>query len=190
MRCRSSGFRENERITERRSQNPEALFEGDPSFARGFGETNRARRGLRVGGVRKGRNPDASSGTIRPEKGSPSGLPRRAPAGRRSRGRAGGRAARTGGAAPGPPAESAAPPVRTARRPPRGPGRGGEPSSGRIVSRETFVLLPQDVSRETSGLRPCPSNPEAPFERGSSPQTPLQTTDRPRRGLRYFQKFH
>ena len=39
---------------------PEALFEGDPSFARGFGETNRARRGLRVGGVRKGRNPDAS----------------------------------------------------------------------------------------------------------------------------------
>ena len=25
---------------------PEALFEGDPSFARGFGETNRSRRGL------------------------------------------------------------------------------------------------------------------------------------------------
>ena len=42
---------------------PEALFEGDPSFARGFGETNRARRGFGVGGVRKGRNPDASRET-------------------------------------------------------------------------------------------------------------------------------
>ncbi|MFQ9181443.1 MAG: hypothetical protein ACLR3C_17330, partial [Eggerthella lenta] len=63
------------------------------------------------------------------------------------------------------------------------------PSSGRIVSRETFVLYRRmfHVKHPGSAL---PLRPEALFERGSSPQTPLQTTDRPRRGLRYFQKFH
>ena len=99
--------------------NTEAPFEGDPSFARGFGETNRARRGLRGWRGRAGarmfhvKHPAVKERMFHVKQFARRrvpppvpGPPRRAPGGshRRSgafRGRAGGRAAGPGGAAKG-----------------------------------------------------------------------------------------